>query len=309
MNDAGPSPLRIGTRGSKLALHQTHSVESLLKAHHPDLVTEIVIIKTKGDRLPDADLVKISGVGIFTRELDRALKDGRIDAAVHSLKDLPTDLREGIELAAVPERETAQEAFLSNRYASFGELPSGALVGTGSPRRKAQLLAWRPDLEVKNLRGNVETRIKKMDEGEVDAIVLACAGLIRLEIEGRIRERLPLNQFVPAPGQGALGITVREGDRSAEQLLAPLNDPASAAEVEAERVFLRHLGGGCKTPIACHASLERDLLTVTGFVAAPDGGRVFQNSLTGPKASGEHLGRTLAETFLAQGARELLEQE
>jgi hydroxymethylbilane synthase len=248
----------------------------------------------------------MSGQGVFTRELDRALLDGRIDLAVHSLKDLPTEMREGIELAAVSKREEERDAFLSNHHASFDDLPEGAVLGTGSPRRKAQILARRPDLAVQAIRGNVETRIRKMDGGEVNAIILACAGLIRLGLEDRITQRLSLEAFVPAPGQGALAVTIRAGDAGSASIASLANDPATARAVEAERAFLLRLGGGCRTPIACHARIEGKALDVTGFVAAPDGRTVFRGRAIGRIEDAPSLGEALAEKLLGQGATEIL---
>lgn len=307
MNETGR--YKIGTRGSRLALIQTRFVEVCLKAKRPDIEIELKIIKTSGEKMPGTSLVEISGQGIFTRELDRALNDGTIDLAVHSLKDLPTQMRPGIALAAVTKREDAGEAFVSNRFARFGDLPPGARIGTGSPRRKAQILVRRPDLSVVDLRGNVETRLRKLDDGEIDAAILACAGLIRLGLEARITERLCCKTFIPAPGQGALGLTVRRGDDTTHSLAACLNDPASAGAVAEERAFLARLGGGCKTPIACHGFLENNRLNLSGFVASTDGRTFFEKTISGSATAGESLGRTLAEKMLKQGAGKLLEEE
>jgi len=306
MTADGPPVLRIGTRGSNLALSQTRTLESLLRAQSPGLQTELVIIKTEGDVKPDEPLALMSGQGVFTRELDRALLDGRIDLAVHSLKDLPTEMREGIGLAAVSKREEERDAFLSNHCTSFDDLPEGAVLGTGSPRRKAQILARRPDLMVEAIRGNVETRIRKMDAGEVDAILLACAGLIRLGLEDRITQRLPLEAFVPAPGQGALAVTVRKSDARSASIASLANDPATASAVEAERAFLLRLGGGCRTPIACHGSREGNVLEVTGFVATPNGRTVFRDRAIGRVEEARSLGEELANKLLVQGAKEIL---
>jgi len=297
--------LRIGTRGSRLALHQTHTIERRIKSQNPGLATEVVIIKTTGD-LSGAPLVNISGTGLFTRELDSALVNEKIDMGVHSLKDLPTVMRNGVSLTASTKREVAQEAFLSLKHGKLSLLPEGACVGTGSPRRKAQLLSVRPDLNVIDFRGNVETRLRKMEDGEADATILACAGLIRLGLEDKITERLPLDTFIPAPGQGALGITVRTGDKKAAAFAACLIDPHTTQAVEAERAFLLHLGGGCKTPIACHATISRDHLEVKGFVSSPDGKIIIRGEQIGEKNSGSDLGAALANRFLAKGADKLL---
>jgi hydroxymethylbilane synthase len=301
--------LRIGTRGSRLALVQSRAVESLLRARCEGLRTELVVIKTEGDVKPDEPLAGTSGQGIFTRELDRALLEGRIDLAVHSLKDLPTEIREGLELAAVSKREEGGDAFLSNRCSAFDDLPAGAVLGTGSPRRKAQILARRPDLKVEGIRGNVETRIRKLDEGLADAVILACAGLIRLGFEVRITERLPLEAFVPAPGQGALALTVRERDARTAAIASLAHDRSTARAVDAERAFLLRLGGGCRTPIACHGRFKDNVLEVTGFVATPDGKTVFQERITGEGDRARALGEALAEKLLARGAKEILVED
>lgn len=300
--------LIIGTRGSRLALMQTETVQALLSSKRPDIHTDTVIIKTTGEQRPSTSLTRISGTGIFTRELDTALLEGRIDVAVHSLKDLPTDLSEGIEVAAVPGREDAREAFVSNRYSGLDTLPEGATVGTGSPRRRAQILAARSDLDIVDLRGNVETRLKKLDEGRMDAVLLACAGLTRLGLQERITERLPVAGFVPPPGQGALAVTVRKGDEATSTIVAEIQDPGAAREVAAERAFLARLGGGCKTPIACHAGSTGDALEVIGFVATPDGATVIKERVTGPGDDAEHLGKRLAEMLLSKGAGDILEE-
>ncbi|MFH2000597.1 MAG: hydroxymethylbilane synthase [Planctomycetota bacterium] len=301
--------LKIGTRGSALALFQARAVQSMLREKRPDLQTELVIIKTLGEKDPKTSLVKISGEGIFTRELDTALDEGRIDVAVHSSKDVPTDLSEGIVLAGFCPREEACEAFVSNRHARFLDMPEGARIGTGSPRRRSQILALRPDLAIVDLRGNVETRLRKLDEGQMDAVILACAGLIRLGLEQRISERLPLDMFVPAPGQGAIGIAARSSDQDTLSLVASISDSQTAAAVVAERAFLNRLGGGCKTPIACHATFLDGRLSVHGFVSSPDGTTVITEKTAGPGDQANRLGIGLAESFLAQGAQKILIKE
>jgi hydroxymethylbilane synthase len=217
-------------------------------------------------------------------------------------------MSEGIGIAAVPGREDAREAFVSNRHPGFEALPRGARIGTGSPRRRAQILAARPDLKIVDLRGNVETRLKKLDEGRMDAVILACAGLTRLGLAERITERLPVTGFVPPPGQGALAVTVRSDDTDAFSIVAAIQDPDAAQEVTAERAFLARLGGGCKTPIACHAALSGNILEVTGFVATPDGVTVFKNQVTGTVEDAKRLGQRLAEMLLSKGAGDVLEE-
>jgi hydroxymethylbilane synthase len=285
--------LKLGTRGSKLALFQSRMVQSMLEAHQPNLVTELVIIKTQGEKMPFTPLEKLGGQGIFTRELDLALTEGRIDLAVHSCKDIPTEMREGVILAAVTEREGAEEAFIS----------------TGSPRRKAQILSQRPDLKIVDLRGNVDTRLRKLDEGGMDATILACAGLMRLGLKARIREELPRDLFVPAPGQGALGVTARASDDETLSILEQANDKTSMAVVMAERAFLARLGGGCKTPIACHGFFENNKLVLLGFVSSSDGRITFRDQIAGPGRNGEALGISLADRMLKQGAGNILEEK
>ena len=297
--------LRIGTRGSPLALWQARTVERRLKESHPDLATEIVIIKTEGD-VNRAPLERISGEGLFTKELDAALLDDRIDVGVHSLKDLPTRMREGIELAAVPERAAAEDAFVSIRHARFEDLPRGARVATGSPRRRALLLAARPDLTIVDLRGNVDTRLRKLEEGYAEAILLACAGLMRLGLEDRITQRLPLDRFVSAPGQGALGITVRDTDGRARDPVSVLEHKASRAAVDAERAFLFRLGGGCKTPIAGYGEVRGAALSLRGFLARPDGTGALTGEVKGSASDAEIVGIRLAERFLKKGAKSLI---
>jgi hydroxymethylbilane synthase len=301
-------PLRIGTRGSRLALHQAHLVERLLKAKRPGLPVEIVIIKTEGD-LSTAPLEQISGQGIFTRELDRALLEGKVDMGVHSLKDLPTRMREGIDLVAVPDREVAHDAFVSARYSSPEALPEKARVGTCSPRRRAQLLRIRPDLQMVDFRGNVETRLRKLEAGEVDATILACAGLIRLGLEKVITQRLPLDGFIPAPGQGALAVTVRCGDGEPSALAAEITNEAAHRAVEGERAFLLRLGGGCKTPIACHAFFRGERLVINGLVSSPDGKTVLQGAKSGSGNEAKILGDELGEKLLQEGAGRLIVPE
>ena len=298
--------VRIGTRGSRLALIQAHSVQSALTARCPGLGTEIMTIKSEGEKKPSTDLREISGDGIFTKELDLALIARRIDLAVHSMKDLPTSMHEGVELAAVTGREEPGEAFVSDSYDKLDELPKGARVGTGSPRRKAQLLFARPDLEIVSMRGNVETRLDKMGRGQADALILACAGLHRLGLEARIRERLPIDAFVPPPGQGTIGITVRSGDGKTASLASLVNDIETAAATAAERAFLVRLGGGCKTPIACHAVSKEGRLDVIGFVASPDGTAVIKESASGPAENGADIGVALAQKLLSLGAGAIL---
>jgi hydroxymethylbilane synthase len=298
--------LTIGSRGSKLALFQANWVKSQLEAAHSDLQVVIEIIKTSGDVFLDAPLSQIGGKGLFTKEIEEALLDGRIDLAVHSLKDLPTVLPGGLSLAAVSRREDARDAFLSNEYRSLGALPQGARVGTSSLRRQSQLLRLRSDLEVANLRGNLDTRIRKLDEKQYDAILLACAGLDRLGYQHRIAERLSVQQLCPAVGQGALGIETREADAVTRSRLQCLHHPPTHSAVTAERAFLRRLGGGCQVPIAGHAWIEESRLEMLGVVASTDGRQLFRDQASAPVEQAAELGSQLAERLLAGGARELL---
>ncbi len=298
--------LTIGSRGSKLALFQANWVKSQLEAAHSDLQVVIEIIKTSGDVFLDAPLSQIGGKGLFTKEIEDALLDGRIDLAVHSLKDLPTVLPSGLSLAAVSRREDARDAFLSNEHRSLGALPQGARVGTSSLRRQSQLLRLRSDLEVANLRGNLDTRIRKLDEKQYDAILLACAGLDRLGYQHRIAERLSVQQLCPAVGQGALGIETRETDAVTRSRLQWLHHPPTHSAVTAERAFLRRLGGGCQVPIAGHAWIEESRLEMLGVVASTDGRQLFRDQASAPVEQAAELGSQLAERLLAGGASDIL---
>ncbi len=303
------SELIIGSRGSKLALYQANWVKSELEREHPGVAVEIAIIKTSGDVFTDAPLSKIGGKGLFTKEIEEALLQRRIDLAVHSLKDLPTVLPDGLCLAAVSRREDARDAFISNKHDKLAALPAAAQVGTSSLRRQAQLLQLRSDLVVKNLRGNLDTRIRRLDEGQYDAILLACAGLIRLGLAHRIRERIPVEHICPAAGQGALGIETRSEDDWTQEKVQPLNDPETRLSVEAERAFLKRLGGGCQVPISAFAWVRSGLLRMLGVVASPDGKRVFRSKAESGLDSPETLGGQLAERLLSMGAREVLETQ
>jgi hydroxymethylbilane synthase len=298
--------LTIGSRGSKLALFQANWVKSQLEAAHPDVQVIIEIIKTSGDVFLDAPLSQIGGKGLFTKEIEDALLDGRIDLAVHSLKDLPTLLPPGLGLAAVSRRDDVRDAFLSNDYRSLDTLPKGARVGTSSLRRQSQLLRLRSDLEVANLRGNLDTRLRKLDERQYDAILLACAGLDRLGYQHRITQRLSVEQLCPAVGQGALGIEARATDDETFSRLQCLHDAGTHAAVTAERAYLRRLGGGCQVPIAGYAWIEESKLELLGVVASTDGRQVFRDRASAPVEQAVELGSQLAERLLASGASEIL---
>ncbi|GHD40604.1 hydroxymethylbilane synthase [Marinobacter persicus] len=299
--------LRIATRSSALALWQAEFIKSELERLHDNVTVELVKIKTQGDKILDVPLAKIGGKGLFVKELEEAMLDGRADLAVHSMKDVPMEFPEGLGLVAICEREDPTDAFVSNHYNSIDELPEGAVVGTASLRREAQLRANRPDLVVKVLRGNVNTRLAKLDAGEYDAIVLASSGLKRLEFHDRIRYCLPAEVSLPAVGQGALGIECRTDDTELLKLIEPLNHQDTADRVKAERALNRRLEGGCQVPIAAYALLEdNDLLWLRGLVGAVDGSQIFRVEGRVPRKEGERLGRELAEELLGMGADKVL---
>jgi hydroxymethylbilane synthase len=300
--------LRIGTRGSRLALWQANYVRDQLQTRTPELSIDLLEIQTAGDRVREVPLSQIGGDGVFTKEIERALLAGEVDVAVHSLKDLPTTDVPGLVLAAVPPRGPAGDVFVSRKHRSFATLPPGARVGTSSIRRRAQLLHRRPDLNLVNLRGNVETRLRKLDEQDLDAIILAEAGLVRLQLQEAITEILDAAWMLPAVGQGALGLQCRSEDRSSIALIQQLNDLPTRQAVFAERALLRGLGGGCQVPIGAATVIQGQTLTLHGAVLPSDGTRRIEGQVSGPIASSEELGRQLAGQLLAQGARELLER-
>lgn len=299
--------IRIGTRSSALALWQTEFVKDLLLKTYPDITVELVHMSTKGDRVLERPLAEIGGKGLFTEELESAMFRGEVDLAVHSLKDMPTELPEGLVLGAITKRENPFDAFVSNTYASLEELPEGAVVGTSSLRRQAQLLALRPDLQIRMLRGNVQTRLRKLDEGEYDAIILAAAGLKRLGLENRIQTLFSLEMMIPAVGQGAVVIECVDTDEM-KVFLAPLMDDETAIAVTAERAFLARLQGGCQVPIGAHATVEGDAITMEGFVASLDGKQMVRQVLTGAVSSSEALGVALAERLLAEGGVDIISE-
>ena len=294
--------IRIATRKSPLALWQAEHVAAALRRAHPGLAVEILGMTTRGDRILDAPLAKVGGKGLFVKELEQGLLEGTADIAVHSTKDVPVDLPPGLHLPVVLEREDPRDAFVSNRYACFADLPQGARVGTSSLRRQCQLAARRPDLDIQPLRGNVNSRLAKLDGGDFDAIILAAAGLIRLGFAGRIRSCLSLEESLPAIGQGVVSIECREDDARVLALLAPLHHAETAARVWAERAMNRRLQGGCQVPIAGHAVLEADELWLRGLVGTPDGARVLRAGQRGSRDQAEEVGRRVAEELIAQGA-------
>lgn len=300
------SVIRIATRKSLLALWQAEYVKAELLKYHPHLKVELVPLTSRGDKILDVPLAKVGGKGLFVKELEQALLANEADIAVHSMKDVPMDFPEGLGLAVICPREDARDAFVSNRFADLDALPAGSVVGTSSLRRQCQLLAARPDLSVKFLRGNVQTRLQKLDDGDYDAIILAAAGLIRLGLEERIASYISVEQSLPAGGQGAVGIESRVDDAATNALLAPLHDLSSAQRVLAERAMNRHLQGGCQVPIACYAIHTDAGLWLRGLVGSPDGGQMLRDEIRGPAAEGEAMGIALADRLLAAGAGKIL---
>ncbi|WP_311968504.1 hydroxymethylbilane synthase [Pseudomonas baltica] len=299
-------PIRIATRKSALALWQAEYVKARLQEAHPGIEVTLVPMVSRGDKLLDSPLSKIGGKGLFVKELENALLDNEADIAVHSMKDVPMDFPEGLGLFCICEREDPRDAFVSNTYASLEALPLGAIVGTSSLRRQAQLLARRPDLVIHFLRGNVNTRLAKLDAGEYDAIILAAAGLIRLGFASRIAHNLSVEHSLPAGGQGAVGIECRSADTDLHALLTPLHHDDTAARVIAERAMNKHLNGGCQVPIACYAVLEGDSLWLRGLVGQPSGTLTLSADARAPRSDAEALGIQVAEQLLAQGAAEIL---
>ncbi|MDF7660999.1 hydroxymethylbilane synthase [Erwiniaceae bacterium L1_54_6] len=300
---------RIATRQSPLALWQAQYVQQRLMAAHPGLRVELVPMVTKGDVILDTPLAKVGGKGLFVKELELAMLENRADLAVHSMKDVPVDFPEGLGLVTICEREDPRDAFVSNHYDSIDALPQGAVVGTSSLRRQCQLSARRPDLVIRSLRGNVGTRLGKLDAGEYDAIILAAAGLKRLGLEERIRLALPAELSLPAVGQGAVGIECRLDDAELITLLQALNDGDTAVCVRAERAMNTRLEGGCQVPIGSFAVLEEgDQLWLRGLVGSPNGSQMITGERRGPRAQAEQMGISLAEELLENGARDILRE-
>lgn len=299
--------LRIATRESPLALWQANFVKDALNQHHPALYVELVPMTTRGDQILDSPLAKVGGKGLFVKELEKAMLDGRADIAVHSMKDVPMEFPEGLGLAVICEREDPADAFVSNDYRSLKELPQGARVGTSSFRRQCQLKEQRPDLEILDLRGNVGTRLGKLDSGGYDGIILAAAGLIRLGLDERIRERLSYELSLPAGGQGAVGIECRNDDLETLNLLYCLHHSQTAARVTAERAVNARLEGGCQVPIASFAELEGDSLNLRALVGAIDGSVIYRSERNGSQHDAESLGIEVAEDLLKQGAKAILD--
>lgn len=298
--------LRIATRKSKLALWQAEHIKARLEALHSGLSVSLVPMSTRGDVILDTPLAKIGGKGLFVKELELAMMEDRADLAVHSMKDLPVDFPEGLELHTICKREDPRDAFVSNTYQELAELPDGAVVGTCSLRRRCQIQANYPQLVIKDLRGNVQTRLQKLDDGEYDAIILAAAGLIRLELGDRITRLMPVSESLPANGQGALGIECRSDNSRVHELLAPLDCADTRSCVLAERAMNRRLEGGCQVPIGAFAELDGDQLRLRGLVGRPDGTEIIEGDIQGHRDNAEAIGIELAEYLLSRGAGAIL---
>jgi hydroxymethylbilane synthase len=298
--------IRIATRSSKLALWQANWIKERLEEIHQDLSVELLHLKTKGDKILDVPLAKIGGKGLFVKELETALLENRADIAVHSLKDVPTEFPDGLEISVFTKREVPGDAFVSSKYNRFEALPEKAVVGTSSLRRIAQLQKVRPDIQFKSLRGNVNTRLKKLDSGEFDAIILAAAGLIRLGLNDRLTHLLDHDISLPAIGQGVVCIESRIGDESVFDRISPLADKETATNVSAERALLKRLNGGCQVPIAGHAVTEDQRILLTGVLASPDGKKLLKMTESGPISESTEIGIRLGNRLLEAGGREIL---
>ena len=301
-------PLRIATRQSPLALWQAEYVKKELQKAHPDLLVELVPMVTKGDIILDTPLSKVGGKGLFVKELEQALIENRADIAVHSMKDVTVDFPEGLGLVTICKREDPRDAFVSHLYNDIQDLPQGAIVGTSSLRRQCQLRAMRPDLNVKDLRGNLGTRLAKLDNGEYDAILLAAAGLKRLGLQKRIQTEIEPEEILPAVGQGAVGIECRLDDERVRALLLPLSDAETTYRVLCERAMNQHLQGGCQVPIGSYAELNGETLSLRGLVGEPDGTKIIHGQITGKREEAEEMGKKLAQQLLDKGADKILQK-
>ena len=299
--------IKIGTRGSKLALWQANWVKSALNAGNTSIAVELVPIKTRGDKIIDVPLAKVGGKGLFVKEIEDALLHGRIDLAVHSMKDMPSEIPDGLCVGAIPEREIPQDVLISKKGLLLHDLMPGARIGTSSLRRSAQLLHARPDLVILPLRGNIDTRLKKLETENLDAIILAAAGVKRLGLENRITEYMDENVMLPAVGQGALCIEIRQNDPEIEPIIAALNHQETWTVVMGERAFLNRLEGGCQVPIAAHGKIEQNTFTLCGLVASVDGTNIIKETLSGPEDSSESIGVKLADRLLSMGAKNIME--
>ena len=300
--------LVIATRESPLALRQAEIIKALLLKEYPHLNVEFLGITTHADKRLDVVLTEIGGMGLFVKELEEALLDGRADIAVHSMKDVPMDLPSDLVLPVLSARDEPRDAFVSNQYHSLGELPRGATVGTSSLRRQTQLRALRSDLEMRNLRGNINTRLQRLDQGDFDAIILAAVGLKRMDFTNRIRGYLSVEESLPSAGQGALGIECREDDIATQKLIEPLNDATTFACVTAERALCRKIGGGCKVPVAAYAQIHHGVLLLRGLVANAAGTRILRARHAGEPAHAESIGTRVGEELLQQGAEKILRE-
>ncbi|HZX14125.1 MAG TPA: hydroxymethylbilane synthase [Thermodesulfobacteriota bacterium] len=298
--------LRIGSRGSRLALLQAEFIRSLIKSKFPEITTELHIIRTTGDKILDSQLSEIGGKGVFVKEIEDALIRNEIDIAVHSMKDLPTILPNGLTIGAVAERHDPRDVLVSKNDIKFNELPKGAKVGTSSLRRQAQLLNLRPDLQILPLRGNVDTRVRKVRSEGLDSAVLALAGLERMGFKDEIAEIFPVDVLVPAPGQGALAVECREDDREINDIIFQINHKESSISASAERAFLAELGGGCQVPVGCYARIKKDRINILGLIASTDGREIIREEIDGSVEIHQALGRELALTILNKGGREIL---
>jgi hydroxymethylbilane synthase len=306
-----PKKVVIGSRGSELALWQANSVKSQLEQAFPKLIVEVLVIATKGDKILDSSLSRIGGKGVFTREIDEALLDARIDISVHSLKDLPTEIPREVEVAAVSEREDIHDVFISHphkAYKSLEELPRGARIATGSLRRKCQLLHHRPDLEIVEIRGNVPTRLQKLDASDWDGMILAKAGLVRLNLTDRITETIPTEILLPAVGQGALGIEIRAKDRQTREIVSAINHEPTAKSTQAERTLLRRVEGGCQVPLGAYARIENAMFMMEALIGSLDGKKVVRSTIHGNPSEAERLARALAKTLLRGGGDKILRE-
>jgi len=300
--------ISIATRKSPLALWQAEHVKAQLQQHHSELEVELVSMQTQGDRILDKPLSLVGGKGLFIKELEQALYDHQADIAVHSMKDVTIDMSKGLQLPVILKREDPHDVFISKICKRISDLPQGAVIGTSSLRRKCQLKAWRGDLDIKDLRGNVGTRLKKLDEGEYDAIILAAAGMMRLGLEDRISEIISTDIILPAIGQGAIGIQMRTGDDDVLEKICLLNHETTRQQVEAERVVSRHLYGGCQLPIAAYAEIDREQINIIAMVGRVDGSEIIKDSVNGNLQEREALGLQLAETLLKNGADDILKE-
>ncbi|MGB9500306.1 MAG: hydroxymethylbilane synthase [Dissulfuribacterales bacterium] len=302
------SIITIGTRGSQLALWQANWVKSAIAKHHPSLAVTLEIIKTKGDKILDVPLAKVGGKGLFVKEIEEALIDGRIDLAVHSMKDMPADIPDGLCIGAVPEREIPNDVLISRNNLTLSSLPIGAKVGTSSLRRASQLLTARPDMTIMPLRGNLDTRIKKLETQQLDAIVLAAAGVKRLHLEDKITEYIDLNILIPAVGQGALCIETRQQDPDTRAIITKLDHFETNRVIACERSFLKRLEGGCQVPMAAYGTIKEDILTISGIVGETDGSKILKQTISGSVAEAEQIGTKLADRLIDMGAGKILDR-